>query len=65
MPKLKTHKGAKKRLRLTKTGLLRRGRAGRRHMLTKKSSNRKRHLGKSAFLEGMEKKIIKKLLPYG
>lgn len=65
MPKLKTNKSAKKRLKLTKTGLLRRFRPGKRHILTKKSSNRKRHLRKSCLVEGMEKKILVKLLPYG
>ncbi len=65
MPKLKTNKSVKKRFRLTKTGKLKRFRAGRRHLLSSKSSDRKRSLRKSVLVEGMEKKIIKKLLPYG
>ncbi len=65
MPKLKTNKGAKKRFRLTKKGKLRRFRAGRRHLLTSKSSNRKRGLRKSVLVEGTIKKTTKRLLPYG
>ncbi len=44
MPKLKTHKGAAKRFRLTATGKIKRGHAYARHILTKKSTKRKRHL---------------------
>lgn len=65
MPKLKTNKSAKKRFKLTKRGKLKRFKPGRRHLLTAKSSNRKRRLRKSALVQGMEKKITKKLLPYG
>jgi len=65
MPKLKTNKSAKKRLRLTKKGKLKRFKAGRRHLLTSKSSNKKRGMRKSALVEGTLGKITKKLLPYG
>lgn len=65
MPKLKTSKSASKRIKITKKGLLRRFKPGRRHGLTKKSSNKKRHLRKSFIIQGMEAKILKKLLPYG
>ena len=65
MPKLKTNKSAKKRFRLTKKGKIRRLRPGRRHLLTSKSSDRKRRLRKSTILEGGEEKGIRKLLPYG
>lgn len=65
MPKLKTSKSARKRLKVTKKGLLKRFRPGRRHILTSKSHNRKRHLRKDMVLEGMEAKTLKKLLPYG
>ena len=44
MPKQKTHKGAAKRFRLTSTGKVRRGHSGKAHILTKKSSKRKRKL---------------------
>lgn len=65
MPKLKTNKSAKKRIKVTNRGLLMRHRAGRRHILTSKASKRKRMLRKDIALQGMEAKIIKKLLPYG
>lgn len=65
MPKLKTHKGTKKRFKLTKRGKLKRFKAGRRHLLTSKSSNRKRGLRKSVLVEGVSKATVKKLLPYG
>ncbi len=47
MPKNKTHKGTKKRIRLTATGKLMRQRAFGSHLLTKKSANRKRKLRKA------------------
>ena len=42
MPKLKTHSGAKKRFKLTKTGKLKRAKAFKSHILNKKTTNRKR-----------------------
>ena len=65
MPKLKTNKSAKKRLKLTKSGKLKRWRQGKRHLATSKSSNRKRKLRKAVLVEGKLRKITKKLLPYG
>ncbi|MBU1007035.1 MAG: 50S ribosomal protein L35 [Candidatus Omnitrophica bacterium] len=65
MPKLKTNKGASKRFKLTKKGKLRGFKAGRRHLLTCKSSNRKRGLRKAVIIEGKVAKLTKKLLPYG
>jgi large subunit ribosomal protein L35 len=44
MPKMKTHKGAKKRFSVTGTGKVRRMKAYKSHILTKKTSKRKRHL---------------------
>ncbi|HET9531937.1 MAG TPA: 50S ribosomal protein L35, partial [Blastocatellia bacterium] len=44
MPKLKTHKGAAKRFRLTATGKIKRGHSHARHILTKKTAKRKRNL---------------------
>lgn len=65
MPKLKTSKSARKRLRFTRKGKLKHFKAGRRHLLTCKRSKRKRLLGKPAFVSIGEKKSIEKLLPYG
>jgi large subunit ribosomal protein L35 len=43
--KMKTHSGAKKRFKVLKSGKVKRGQAGMRHLLSHKSSKRKRHLG--------------------
>ena len=44
MPKMKSHKGSKKRFRVTASGLLKRGQAGKRHLNSHKTGKRKRHL---------------------
>jgi large subunit ribosomal protein L35 len=64
MPKLKTHTGAKKRFSLTKNGKVKRSHAFRSHILTKKSTKRKRDLRKSAYASPANEANIKKLLPY-
>ncbi len=63
--KLKTHRGAKKRFKLTGTGKVKRRHAFMRHILTKKSSGLKRRLGKSAIMEKGDEATIRKMLPYG
>ncbi len=65
MPKLKTRKCAAKRLKMTGTGKFRHFRAGARHILTKKSSKRKRRLGQDAAVSKAESRRIKVALPYG
>ncbi|MDP2913542.1 MAG: 50S ribosomal protein L35 [Candidatus Omnitrophota bacterium] len=65
MPKLKTNRSAKKRIRVTKSGKFKHFKAGRSHLLTSKRSKRKRLLGKPAYIEGGEKKSLAKMLPYG
>ena len=62
MPKLKTHKGTAKRVKLTKTGKVRRQRAFKNHMLSKKSKSRKRRINTSATIEGSVAKNIKRAL---
>lgn len=64
MPKLKTKKGAQKRFHITKTGKIRRKKAYKSHILTKKNAKRIRHLRKPAYVSSCEKKTIKKMLPY-
>ena len=64
MPKLKTHTGAKKRFGLTKNGLVKRGHAYRSHILTKKSTKRKRALRKGDYADTANAPVIKKLIPY-
>ena len=65
MPKLKTNRSAKKRLRMTKSGKVKHFKAGRRHLLTRKSSKRKRRLGKAGYIFKGEVATIHKMLPYG
>ena len=64
MPKLKTHRGAAKRFSLTKSGKVKRGQAFRSHILTKKSTKRKRGLRMSAYASDANAATIKKLIPY-
>ena len=64
MPKLKTHSGAKKRFKLTKNGKVKRNRAYRRHILTKKPTKRTRNLRKAEYLTKTEGATIRKLIPY-
>ena len=64
MPKQKTHRGAAKRMSITKAGLIKRAKAYKSHILNKKSTKRKRNLRKPAFVSAGEVKAIKKLIPY-
>ncbi len=65
MPKLKTHKGAAKRFRLTATGKIKRGHSHARHILTKKSTKRKRLLDIDALVSDGDQKRVETMLPYG
>ena len=65
MPKTKTHSGAKKRFKVTRTGKLLRRRAMKSHLLEKKSPKRKRSFGKDAPVSGADAKNVKKLLGRG
>jgi large subunit ribosomal protein L35 len=65
MPKLKTKRSAAKRFSLTGSGKVRRNRAGRRHILTKKSQKRKRQLRGTIVMRDCDVKIVKACLPYG
>ncbi len=65
MPKLKTHKGAAKRFRLTATGKIKRGHSHARHILTKKSTKRKRLLDIDALVSAGDQKRVETMLPYG
>ncbi|MBV6522746.1 MAG: 50S ribosomal protein L35 [Gemmatimonadaceae bacterium] len=63
MPKMKTHKGAKKRFSVTGTGKVRRLKAYKSHILTKKTAKRKRNLRRAAVVSRTgEAKNIKRLL---
>jgi len=65
MPKVKTKRGAAKRFTVTKTGKIKRAKAYKSHILTSKSTKRKRNLRKSSLVSAVEKKNIRRLLPYG
>ncbi|MGH9023670.1 MAG: 50S ribosomal protein L35 [Acidimicrobiia bacterium] len=62
MPKIKTHRGAAKRFRLTGTGKIRRRKANRSHLLEKKASKRTRRLGRGAEVTGGQRKTVMRLL---
>jgi large subunit ribosomal protein L35 len=64
MPKMKTNRGAAKRFRRTAKGKFKRAQSHLRHILTKKSSKRKRNLGAPAHVADCDVPAIKKLLPY-
>lgn len=60
--KQKTHSGAKKRLRLTGGGKVKRGKAGLRHLMECKSSGRKRHLGEMTYIHTASAYQVERLL---
>ncbi|HSA56041.1 MAG TPA: 50S ribosomal protein L35 [Gemmatimonadaceae bacterium] len=63
MPKMKTHKGAKKRFSVTGTGKIRRLKANKSHILTKKDAKRKRRLRRATTVgTNGEAKVLKRLL---
>jgi len=61
VPKVKTKKAVKKRFKMTGTGKVMRSKQGRRHILTKKTSKRKRHLKKAGKLHEAFTKLYKRL----
>ena len=63
MPKMKSHRGAAKRFRKTGTGKFVRSQGNKQHILTKKSSKRKRKLRKSALVSASDTKRLKQMLP--
>lgn len=64
MPKMKTHRGAAKRVKLTGTGKIKRFKAYKSHILNKKTPKRKRKLRKAAILHKSDYKRVSSLLPY-
>lgn len=64
MPKIKTHSGAKKRFKLTKTGKVKRAHAFKSHILNKKATKRKRNLRKVVTADVTNVAKIKKMIPY-
>ena len=64
MPKMKTNRGAAKRFKLTATGKVKRSHSHHRHILTKKTTKRKRELRHGVIANPTDAKMIKRLLPY-
>ncbi|MCU0670255.1 MAG: 50S ribosomal protein L35 [Myxococcota bacterium] len=63
MPKMKSHSGAAKRFKRTGTGKITRAQKNKRHILTKKSSKRKRRLSAKAVVSSGLKKTLDQMLP--
>ena len=64
MPKIKTKRAAAKRFKVTGTGKLKRSKAYKSHILTKKTTKRKRNLRKDIIMDETNVKNMKKILPY-
>jgi large subunit ribosomal protein L35 len=64
MPKLKTHKGAAKRFKKTGTGKVVRRHSMARHILTSKSSSRKRRLSQGVVADKADQAVLKRMIPY-
>ena len=65
MPKMKSNSGAKKRFRMTGGGHVKRNKAGKSHILTKKTTKRKRGLRHGTLVDRTQEHQIKAMLPYG
>ena len=64
MPKLKTNRGAAKRFKTTATGRFKRSQGYLNHILTKKSTKRKRHLRGQLIVKAADEKALRRMLPY-
>ena len=64
MPKMKSHRGAAKRFKKTGTGKIRRQKANKQHILTKKTTKRKRSLRQADLVSEADEPRLKKMLPY-
>ena len=64
MPKIKTNRAAAKRFKATGTGKLKRNKAYKSHILTKKSTKRQRNLRQATITDATNVKNMKKVLPY-
>ena len=65
MPKLKTKRCVKKRMRVSARGKIKHFRSGKGHLLTGKRAKRKRSLRRPALVSGADKRAMRALLPYG
>jgi large subunit ribosomal protein L35 len=64
MPKVKTHRGVAKRVKVTASGKIKRSRAFHSHLLSSKTPKRKRNLSQTVVVHSTNEKNIKKLVPY-
>ena len=64
MPKMKTKRGAAKRFSATGSGKIKRAKAYTSHILTKKSTKRKRNLRKAGLVDASSVKAVKRMVPY-
>ena len=64
MPKIKTHRGAAKRFSFTKSGKIKRGKAYKSHILTKKDTKRCRRLRSTTYADATTEATIRKMIPY-
>ena len=64
MPKIKTNRGAAKRFSVTKSGRIKRSKAYKSHILTKKTTKRLRGLCKGGYIADCEAKKVRELIPY-
>jgi large subunit ribosomal protein L35 len=62
MPKVKSHSRAKKTFKVTASGKIRRYKAFKSHLLTKKTTKRKRHLRQAAFVHPANENLVKRML---
>jgi large subunit ribosomal protein L35 len=65
MPKLKTHRGAAKRFKFTGSGKIKRSKAYKSHILTKKTTKRKRALDTPTLIAEVDQQKVGRMLPYG
>ena len=64
MPKIRTNRGAAKRFKRTASGGFKCNQSHRRHILTKKSTKRKRHLRAPSTLHAVDVRSARRMLPY-
>ncbi len=65
MPKLKSHRGAAKRFKATASGRFKRSKAYKSHILTKKTTKRKRKLNTRTMVSPSDQRRVAQMLPYG
>ena len=65
MPKMKTHRGAAKRFRMTASGKIVRSKSLKQHILTSKTTKRKRSLRQPALISAADTRKVQRLLPNG